>query len=338
MAMNWKKAAIGLMAGLVSAALLAGCGGGGGNKGGDDPKKPAATPSAQVEMKGEPATTFQIGDKTAKIYALKAPAADDNFLFVGQRVVYANGAIYLHGEMSDGKGGDVQGLYKFPLKGDAITGKEMVAASDGSAGDQRNLAVCRDKVLFQLKDGNKLGLYNGKSLDKSDGKWKDEYDSMVGFAEGNELLLVRGTDTVCTAQQELSDIKNVKVVVDNAKKALKLEDAVLTPVYADANELFLSTPLNFDSFTTDLVVFDKKGKLLARYSGIKNDPGAWAVTKRYIVQACSNSDVLVYDRSTGKKVFDAQVREFAPRYLFSLGGDMVLACADETHFFILDLK
>ncbi len=335
--MDLKKKAFGLMAGLVSAALIAGCGGGGGAKSDGDPKKPAATPSAQVEMKGEPTSTFQIGSKTAKIYELKAPAADDNFLFVGQRVVYANGAIYLHGEMSDGKGGDVQGLYKLPLQGDKITGKEMVAASDGDSGDQRNLAVCRDKVLFQLKDGDKLGLYNGKSLDKSDGKWKDEYDSMVGFAEGGELLMVRGTDKVCVAQQELSDIKNVKVVVDDAKKALKLEDAVLCPVYADANELFLSTTLNFDEFTKDLVVFDKNGKLLARYGGMKNDPADWAVTKSYIVQASPNS-MLIYDRSNGKKIFDSKVNGFEPRYLFSMGGDMILACADETKFFILDLK
>lgn len=44
--MNWKKAALGLMAGLVSATILAGCDGGGGTKTDGDPKKPAATPSA----------------------------------------------------------------------------------------------------------------------------------------------------------------------------------------------------------------------------------------------------------------------------------------------------
>ena len=48
--MNWKKAALGLMAGLVSATILAGCGGGGGTKTDGDPKKPAATPSAQLEL------------------------------------------------------------------------------------------------------------------------------------------------------------------------------------------------------------------------------------------------------------------------------------------------
>ena len=335
--MNVKKALVGLMAGLVSAALITGCGGGGG-KGGDDPKQPAATPSAKVEMKGEPTSTFQIGSKTAKIYALKGPAADKDFIFVGERVVYANGAIYLHGESSDGKGGDVHGLYKLPLKGDTITGRELVANSDGDDGDKRNLAVCRDKVLFKLKDGGKLALYNGKSLDKSDGKWKDEYDSMVGFAEGGELLMVRSNDVVCVAKQENSDIKGVKTVVDDAKKALKLEDAVLRPVYADANELFLSTPISFDNFTTDLVAFDKNGKFLARYGGVKNDPGDWAVTKKYLVQATANSDVLIYERATGKKVFDSQVRDFAPRYLYSMGGDMILACADETHFFILKLE
>ena len=124
--MNWKKAALGLMAGLVSAALITGCGGGGGPKSEGDPKKPAATPAAQLELKGEPSATFQIGSKTAKIYALEGPAADKDFIFNGERVVYANGAIYLHGEASDGKGGDVKGLYKLPLKGDEITGKKMV--------------------------------------------------------------------------------------------------------------------------------------------------------------------------------------------------------------------
>ena len=336
--MNWKKAALGLMAGLVSAALITGCGGGGGAKPDGDPKKPAATPAAQLELKGEPSSTFQIGSKTAKIYELKGPAADQDFIFNGERVVYANGAIYLHGEASDGKGGDVKGLYKLPLKGDTITGKSLVAKSDGDDADKRNLAVCRDKVLFKLMDGDKLGLYNGSSLDKSDGKWKDDYDSMVGFAEGSELLMVRGTDKVCVANQELSDIKGVKVVVDDAKKALKLEDIVLRPVYADANELFLSTPLSFEDFTTDLVVFDRQGKLLARYAGLKNDPADWAVTRHYLVQASATGDVLIYGRSDGKKIFNAKVNDFVPRYLFSMGGDMILACDNETKFYILKLE
>lgn len=106
---------------------------------------------------------------------------------------------------------------------------------------------------------------------------------------------------------------------------------------AGANELFLSTPLSFDDFTTDLVVFDKQGKLLARYGGMKNDPADWAVTKRYIIQAGRNG-MLIYDRSNGQKIFDSKVNNFKPRYLYSMGGDMILACADETKFYILDLK
>ena len=161
-----------------------------------------------------------------------------------------------------------------------------------------------------------------------------------------------------------SVIKNVKVVVDDAKKVLKLEDAVLRPVYADANELFLSTPLSFENFTTDLVVFDKKGKLLARYAGLKDDPADWvvtkfsrsepleealtvsvtcrpadwAVTKHYLVQASATGDVLIYDRSNGKKVFNARVNQFVPRYLYSMGGDMILACDNVTKFYILKLE
>ena len=181
-----EKVLLGFMACLVSAALLTGCGGGGGkggDKDGDDSKKPAATPSAKVEMKGAPTSTFQIGNKTAKIYALQGPAQNDNFNFVGvERVVYANGAIYHHGEISDGKGKDVTGLFKMPLNGNVVGERTLVAASDPGIGE-RNLAVCRDMVLFKLKDDGKLALYNGKSLDKSDSKWKDDYDEMVGFAD-----------------------------------------------------------------------------------------------------------------------------------------------------------
>ena len=109
-------------------------------------------------------------------------------------------------------------------------------------------------------------------------------------------------------------------------------------LYADANELFLSTPLSFENFTTDLVVFDKKGKLLARYAGLKDDPADWAVTKHYLVQASATGDVLIYDRSNGKKVFNARVNQFVPRYLYSMGGDMILACDNVTKFYILKLE
>lgn len=337
--MNYKKVVLCLMAGLVSASLFTGCLGGGGGQG-DDKPKPAATPSAKLELKGEPTSTFQFGNKTAKIYELKGPAADKDFVFVGERIVYANGAIYIHGEASDGKGGDIEGLYKFPIKDDTITGRELVAESDGHSDNSRNLAVSRDNVLFELKEGHKLGIYNGKKLDKSDSKWKDDYDEMVGFAEGNELLLVRSLDTICTAKQELTDIKGIKEVAANVCETLKLNDAgPLRPVYADANEMFLSCQVNADDFTTDLFSFDKNGKFGTRYEGIKQDAADWAVTKHYILQAGSTGEMLIYERATGNRIYDSKVRNLNPQYLYSMGGDMVLIFDSwNNKFVILNLE
>lgn len=344
----FKKLTMGLMAGLISTALLTGCGGGsggssgsGGSGSGDDPKQPAATPSAQIEMKGEPTSTFQIGSKTAKLYELngaKLKDRQDNFNLTGERIVFANGAIYLHGEVEKA-GKDIKQLFKLPLNGDTVGEPEPVAESDGDDDDKRNLAVCRDKVLFKLIEGGKLAFYNGKSVDKSEGKWKDEYDGMVGFAETSDLLLVRSLDTICTAKQELSDIKGVKEVVKDARETLKLKDAgPLRPVYADVNEMFLSVEAE-DGFTTDLIAVDKNGKLLNRYNGLKDDPADWAVTRHYLVQAGSQGDMLIYERETGKKVYDSKVRDFEPLHIYAIGGDMLLAYSDwSDKFFILDLK
>lgn len=341
----FKKATLGLMAGLLSAALFTGCfggGGSGGNGGGDDTKQPAATPSAKLEMKGEPTYTFQIGSKTAKLYELKGvrlKKLKDNFNFIGERIVFANGAIYLHGEVEKA-GKDVKQLFKLPLNGDTLGEPEPVAESDGEADDKRNLAVCRDKVLFKLVEGNKLALYNGKSVDKSESKWKDEYDGMVGFAETGDLLLVRSLDTICTAKQELSDIKGVKEVVKDAREVMKLKDAgPLRPVYADVNEMYLSLQTDPDGFTTDLVAFDKNGKFMNRYNGVKDRAGDWAVTKTYLVQASDEGTTLIYERATGKKIYDSKVNDFTPSYLYAVGGDMILAYCDwSDKFFVLDLK
>ncbi|MBR2216434.1 MAG: hypothetical protein IJ849_11875 [Selenomonadaceae bacterium] len=336
--MKFKKLLTGLAACLMATTLFAGCNSGG-DKGGDDTKKPAATPSAKIELKGEPTATFQFAKKTAKIYQLDEPAADKDFNFEGQRIVYAGDSIYIHGEASDGKGGDVQGLYKLPLKDNKITGRELVAESDGSDGDYRNLAVSRGNVLFKLKENDKLAIYNGKSVDKSDSRWKDDYDSMVGFVEGAELLMVRDTDTICVGTQELSDITGVKVIAEDVQEKQNLEGGAMRPVYADINELFVSSPTSFDDFKTVLLSFDKNGKLIHRYEGV----GAWdwAVTKNYVLQAGDDA-MVIYDRASGEKLYDSKVRDFAPQYLYSLGGDMVLAYGRDDRldekFFVLNLE
>lgn len=343
----FKNVSLGILTGLLSAALLTGCMGGGGGQGsgqgsGDDPKQPAATPSAQVEMKGEPATTFQIGSKTAKLYDLKAPKLgdrEDNFQMTGERMVFAGDALYFHGEMEKAEK-DIEQLFKFTLSGDTLSEPEAVVESDGEEGDHRNLAVCMGKVIFELKDGDRLAFYNGKSVDKSDSKWKDEYEGMVGFVETSDLLLVRSNDTICTAKLELSDIKGVKEVVKDAREALKLPEAgPLLPVYADVNEMFLSLQVDADSFTTDLVSYDKKGKFLRRFNGLKDSAGEWVVTRHYAVQAGSSGDMLIYERETGNKIYDSKVRDFSPTHICFLGGDMIMGYDTfNDKFQILDLQ
>lgn len=337
--MYFKKVTLGLMAGLISAALFTGCLGGGDKGSGDnDGPKPAATPSAKIELKGDPTLTFQAGKKTAKLYELKAPADFGDFNFTGQRIVYAHDGIYLRGEAKDSKGKELEGLFKMSLKGDTLAEPEFIAESADDSDQARNLTVSRGDVIFELKEGHKIGIYNGKSLKKSDSKWKDDYDEMVGFVEGSELLLVRHLDEICTANQELSDVTGVKEAVKDARKTTKLEDAVFRPVYGDANELFVSSPLDGDDFTSALFSFDRKGKLLHRYDGLPGE-GEWAVTKQYVLQAGQDGDLAVYERESGQKIYDSKVRDLDPKHFAFLGGDTVLIFDTwNNKFWILSLE
>lgn len=337
--MNFKRLTLAITAGLMALSLCSGCGDGQKADNSDNATKPGATPTAKVEMPKEPTYTVPVGNKSIKIYELEG-GLDEDFNFTGERLAFAGDCIYLHGEEEiPGKDEDLEGLYKLPLQGNTLGKRELVAESP-SGDEHRNLTVAGDKVLFQLKEGDKLGLYNGKSLDKSDSKWKDDYDAMMGFAEGKDLLLVRSLDTICTARQELTEVTGIKEVVKDAREVLKLKDArAVRPVYADANELYVSCETDADDFTSDLFSFDKNGKPLKRFEGLKGEGGEWAVTKDYVLQASYGEAVLIYERSTGKKIYDSSLKDVHIGIFCSAGGNLLL-CYDnvKNKFFFLEME
>ena len=344
--MNPKKLALCLLTGLLSATLMAGCGG---DKGGDKSSDTSSAPKndapiAKFELKGEPDMTFPVGSKTAKVYELKGLAADEDFDFTGRRIAFAGDAIYICGEGKDNNGKEVDGaLYKLPIKDMKLSQKEFIAECYAEGDSGRNLTVSGGNVLFEQKaDGHKLGVYSGISLSKEPAKWKDDYDTMAGTLYGDDILMVRSLDTICVGKRDVSEIKNVKELAKNVRETVKLKDAQeLIPVYIDDNEVFLSCQTNFDDFSMVLLNFDRQGKYLRTFDGIKNDPGEWAVTKHYILQAGYGGNMVIYDRENAKKVFDSQLRDMEPTHIFPMGDDMLLMCSDhfgELKFYIMNLE
>ena len=232
------------------------------------------------------------------------------------------------------------------IKDMKLSDKEFVTEAYVDSDHTRNLTVSGGNILFEQKagGGHKLGVYSGLGLGKEPDKWKDDYDEMVGSLEGDDILMVRSLDTICVGKRNLSEIKGVKEVATNVRETIKMKDAgPLRPVYIDANEMFLSCPTDSDGFTTVLLRFDRQGKLLSQYEGIKDIPDGWAVTKHYILQADDDGNMVIYNREDGKRVFDSKLRDMKPSYLAPMGDDMVLLCSNpfghlKLKFFIMDLK
>ena len=189
MLMFWKKAMLGLLIG-GAAFCLAGCQEHGDASGME--VEPLAHASSTLEIDGEPDMIFPFDGGQGRIYTIEGPAADRDFVFLGERIVYAHGAIYRHGEgyrpPKDGKPDidDWQELYEMPVKDREIHGRFGIEPSKGSGAEKGyNLAACGGYVLFERSKDGLLGLYDGKKSYMGTGPWKEEYCGMVGTSEGN---------------------------------------------------------------------------------------------------------------------------------------------------------
>ena len=327
-----------------AAFCLAGCQEQGDASGMDVSQEPLAHAYSTLAIDGEPDMVFPFDWGQGRIYTIEGPAADRDFVFLGERIVYAHGAIYRHGEgyrpPKDGKPDldDWQELYELPVKDRKIHGRFGIESSRGSGAEKGyNLAACGGYVLFERSKDGLLGLYDGKKSYMGTGPWKEEYCGMVGTAEG-ELLMVRSPDTVCIGKLAGTSIGEVREVVPHALEALQLSKGALRPVRLNDDEMFVSVSQGGKAGEM-LCCFDREGQLLACYEGDCSGKADWAVTENYVLQS-SGENLSIYQLTTGKKLFAGKVKDFYVKCLYALDGDRVLVCGHygRAMFFVLELK
>ena len=76
-----------------------------------------------------------------------------------------------------------------------------------------------------------------------------------------------------------------------------------------------------------LIAFDKNGKELRRYEGVKELPRGWAVTENYVIATGSKGVFRVYDRKSGKELGEAKI-EMRPFALCTVKGNDVIVYDD----------
>lgn len=326
--MLFRKPVLSLLAGVLSASIMTGCQGQGA------PGEPIVSQEAEMnvdnglEIDSEPVKKIYFPDGKARIYAIHGPAADRDFAFRGKRMVYAHGAVFRHGEEYRPSGANcdeelLDSLYRFPVENGSIKARWDIESSKGTGTHERNLTVCKDYVLYERSEDGTLGLYDGKRAYGGEVPWKEEYNGMVGTAEG-ELLLVRQPDTICLARLEGMEISEPQEIIAHAGTYVGKPEAVMRPVYLDKDELFVSVPAKDGGEA--LVCFSRDGKLIRFYDEVDTETTDWAVTDDYILETGSMG-LAIYERSSGVAVLtDETQKDFHVVLLQALGGNRVLFC------------
>ena len=332
------KAILGLMVGIASVSLWAGFQqevNAGVTKSVQETKVPAYD---VLEVTGKPALTFSFAGHKGRVFALEGPTMSRDFVYAGNRIVFAQGAIFRHGSeyrppqegMEDEPWSE---LYRMPLEGNKVQLRKKIEDSDAGKDD---IAVCGGYVLFQCVRDGMLALYDGQEVYQGVAPWKEEYHGMVGTPNG-ELLLVRQPDTICLAKLEGKVISEPQEILAHARKVLEEPAAVLSPVFLDDKELFVSLSLG-EKFPRMLCSFDRKGELLTCYLGRNGKNTSWAVTEHYVLQAGRDEGLIIFDRATGKRLFAEKIKDFYPSYLYGLEGDKVLMSGGCAEYSLMELE
>ena len=321
-----KRIVAGLAAGMLSASLLVGCGGGSGGGSGapknDPPKAAAPAKPARAAVATAPTMTFKFGNEEAKVYELTG--VDLKKKIRTGKIVKMGDDIFFH---TDTVGEEKEThINKVTVKGETISG----LADLGMSGDIDELATNGKTVLWQTSrkevPKDSLAIYDGKERNIG-GKWPG---SIMGDPETGEFVVVRGT-LIKTAKLENGEMKDVKTIIQDYRKTFpEFNMAILKPVCVDKGEMYLRTFLKKEgekNTTPYLVVFDKEGKELRRYEGVKELPRGWAVTENYVIHTGSKGDIRVFDKKSGKVLGDAKI-EMRPFELWTATGNDVIVYDD----------
>lgn len=316
-----KRIAAGLLAGLVSAALLTGCDGGGTAAQNDPPK--IETP-ARAAVETTPTMTFTFGSTEAKVYELTGVDLK-NSIRTG-KLAALGGEIFFHTDSSKSED-QMQHVNKIIIKNETIADLTDL----GPSGDINEMATNGREVIWQSNrkatEKDKIVIYDGKEA-KVAGKWSGK---PIGDPETGNYFVYWGHE-LREQKLENGEWKEIRKVIEDTSKLDKaFEDVSFNPVSVVKGEIYMRYVLPKKGDETNdtpmLAAFSKDGELLRTYEGLKELPRGWAVTENYVIATASKGEIRVYERQSGKLLGDAKI-EMRPFALWTLKGNDVIVYDD----------
>ena len=325
-----KRIAAGFLTGLVSAALLAGCGGGGGGKpaGGSGSGAAQSPPKIEVPARAPvstpPTMTFKFGQTEAKVYELTG--VDLKKIIRTNKLVMLGDDIFFHTDTKYYED-QLQHVNKVTLKNETLSNLVDL----GPSGDIHEMTSNGKVVVWQSNrkatEKDKLVIYDGKEA-KTAGKWSG---SPEGDPDSDKFYVLWGHE-LREQQLENGEWKIVKKLIEDYQKIDKGFDRVsFKPVCVSKGEIymryFLPKKDGEKNDTPMLAAFGKDGKMLRTYEGVKELPRGWAVTENYVIHTGSKGEFRVYDRQTAKLIGEAKI-EMRPFELCTKTGNDVIVYDD----------
>ena len=323
-----KRIAAGLLTGLVSAALITGCGGDGGKPSGsgsgaaNNPPKIETPTRAPVST--PPTMTFKFGQTEAKVYELTG--VDLKNIIRTNRIVTMGDDIFFHTDTKYYED-KLQHVNKVTLKNETISNLVDL----GPSGDIHEMTTNGKIVLWQSNrkatEKDKLVIYDGKEA-KAAGKWSGSPEGDPGSDNfyvlwGHELR----EQTLENGEWKIGK----KLIEDYQKMDPEFGRVSFKNVCVKDGEIyiryFLPKKDGEKEDTPMLIALDKNGKELRRYEGVKELPRGWAVTENYVIHSGSKGDFRVYDRKTAKLLGEAKI-EMRPFVLWTKTGNDVIVYDD----------
>ena len=326
-----KRIAAGLLTGLVSAALLAGCGGGGKPSGGSGSGAANNPPKIEVPARAPvstpPTMTFKFGQTEAKVYELTG--VDLKNIIRTNKLVAMGDDIFFHTDTKHYED-KLQHVNKVTMKNETIANLTDL----GPSGDIHEMTTNGKIVLWQSNrkatEKDKLVIYDGKEA-KAAGKWSG---SPLADPDSDKFFVLWGHE-LREQQLENGEWKiNKKLIEDYQKLDPEFGRVSFKSVCVKDGEIYIRYFLPKKDGEKDdtpmLIAFDKSGKELRRYEGVKELPRGWAVTENYVIATGSKGVFRVYDRKSGKELGEAKI-EMRPFALCTVKGNDVIVYDDRAN-------
>lgn len=297
-----KRIGIGLLAGLLSMAMMTGCGGDGGNGSGSSSSgTPRAEVPARAEVSTVPTAAFKFGENEAKVYELKG-VEFKKFVNPSSKIVTMGDAIFFSNYPKSNEDNKPH-ICKVTMKGETLSDLQVLTQN----GNVRAMATNGKVVLWPGGGTNKIVVYDGMEPKEGAGKWGGD---LAGVPDSDEFYEIYGTNgKVKLNRLENGEFKDAKNLVESlAKTKPEYDKKAFQAVCANYNEIYVkcSGKDENDKNVSYLLVLDKDGKELRR---LEATSGEWAVMNNYIAYFSGDNTVRVFDRQTCDPIGEEAVLE-----------------------------